>query len=102
MDAGPSEPARTVSELEGTPMYNIALVNMPLAKLNLPSPALTQLRAVAQETFGERVVDVEAELAALFAHGLVFHEGERYLSLVVPPPTSVAVPLGRLELAAAV
>jgi magnesium-protoporphyrin IX monomethyl ester (oxidative) cyclase len=40
-------------------MYKIALVNMPLGNLHLPSVALTQLRAVARKRFGERVsVDV--------------------------------------------
>jgi ribosomal peptide maturation radical SAM protein 1 len=46
-------------------------------------------------------VDVEAELAVLHERGLVFQENERILSLVIPPPTPVAVPLGRTELAAA-
>jgi hypothetical protein len=33
--------------------------------------------------------------------GLVFHEGERYLSLVVAPPEPFSVPLESLDLAAA-
>ena len=36
-------------------MYKIALVNMPLANLFMPSLALTQLQAVAKKTFGDRV-----------------------------------------------
>ncbi|MEM7583895.1 MAG: RiPP maturation radical SAM C-methyltransferase [Acidobacteriota bacterium] len=36
-------------------MYNISLVNMPFANLNLPSIALTQLRSVVEERFGDRV-----------------------------------------------
>jgi ribosomal peptide maturation radical SAM protein 1 len=38
-------------------------------------------------------VDVEAELAKLTELGLVFHEGERYQSLLVRPPSPVIVPL---------
>jgi magnesium-protoporphyrin IX monomethyl ester (oxidative) cyclase len=45
-------------------------------------------------------VDVEAELARLMKRGLVFHEGERYMSLVVPPPRPVSIPLARGGLAA--
>lgn len=47
-------------------------------------------------------VQVEAELARLRERGLVFHEGERFLSLVVPPAKPVSVPLEALELTAAV
>lgn len=47
-------------------------------------------------------VDVEAEVATLTQKGLIFHEGERYISLIVPPPRPFTVPVGRLELAAAV
>ncbi|MEM7586303.1 MAG: RiPP maturation radical SAM C-methyltransferase [Acidobacteriota bacterium] len=40
-------------------MYRIRLVNMPFASLNMPSIALTQLRSVAEERFGDQVsVDV--------------------------------------------
>jgi magnesium-protoporphyrin IX monomethyl ester (oxidative) cyclase len=46
-------------------------------------------------------IDVEAQVAALAARGLVFHEGERWMSLVVPPPTPFAIPLPRMETAAA-
>ncbi|HSU12931.1 RiPP maturation radical SAM C-methyltransferase [Longimicrobium sp.] len=57
-------------------MYRIALVNMPLANLAMPSLALTQLQAVVGKAFGERV---SAELHYLnqdFAlHvGLPFHD----------------------------
>jgi magnesium-protoporphyrin IX monomethyl ester (oxidative) cyclase len=45
-------------------------------------------------------VDVEAEMKGLMDRGLVFHEGERYMSLVVPPPRPVTVPLGSTEFAA--
>jgi ribosomal peptide maturation radical SAM protein 1 len=38
-------------------------------------------------------VDVEAETAALVERGLVFHEGERYMSLIVGPPTPAAQPV---------
>ena len=44
-------------------------------------------------------VDVEAEVALMRERGLVFHESERILSVVVPPPTPVQVPLARTELA---
>jgi len=75
-------PAATPVELstepiEGErPMYRIALVNMPLANLSMPSLALTQLQAVARKELGGRV---EAELHYLnqdFAlHvGLPFHD----------------------------
>ena len=43
-------------------------------------------------------VDVEAETAALMERGLVFHEGERYMSLIVTPPKTVAVPLARTRM----
>ena len=36
-------------------MYQITLINMPFASLNMPSIALTQLRSVAEEKFGEEV-----------------------------------------------
>jgi len=45
-------------------------------------------------------VEVEAELARLAERGLVFHEGERYMSLVVPPPRPISVPLARTDFAA--
>ncbi len=45
-------------------------------------------------------VQVETELAWLLEHGLVFHEGERYLSLVVPPAKPAGVPVEELELTA--
>jgi ribosomal peptide maturation radical SAM protein 1 len=46
-------------------------------------------------------VDVEAEVAGLMRQGLVFHEGERYLSLLVPPPRPITVPVTRTDFAAA-
>jgi hypothetical protein len=45
-------------------------------------------------------VRVEEELAWLRERGLVFHEGKRYLSLVVPPARPISVPVGELQLAA--
>ncbi|HYH82410.1 MAG TPA: RiPP maturation radical SAM C-methyltransferase, partial [Longimicrobium sp.] len=36
-------------------MYKIALVNMPLVNLIMPSLALTQLRSVTRQAFGDRV-----------------------------------------------
>ena len=40
-------------------MYKIALINMPFANLSLPSIALTQLKAIVDERFKERVsVDI--------------------------------------------
>ena len=36
-------------------MYEIALVNMPLANLSMPSLALTQLKAVVDKKHGDRV-----------------------------------------------
>jgi hypothetical protein len=36
-------------------MYRIALINMPFAKLPLPSIALTQLKAVVESQFKEQV-----------------------------------------------
>ncbi len=47
-------------------------------------------------------VEVEAELRGLLELGLVFHEGDRYMSLVVPPKTAFAVPLVPVESRAAV
>lgn len=46
-------------------------------------------------------VDVDAELAKLVERGLVFHEGERYMSLVVPPLRPISIPLDRTDFAAA-
>jgi hypothetical protein len=46
-------------------------------------------------------VDVHAEVARLLERGLVFHEGERYMSLVMPPARPVTVPVTRLDFAAA-
>jgi magnesium-protoporphyrin IX monomethyl ester (oxidative) cyclase len=61
-----------------------------------------KVAAIEKEVGGEGV-DVEAELARLRERGLIFHEGERYQSLVVPPPSrSIAVPLVRTDFAAAI
>jgi magnesium-protoporphyrin IX monomethyl ester (oxidative) cyclase len=38
-------------------------------------------------------VDVEAELVKVIERGLVFHEGERYLSLIVAPPRPISIPM---------
>ncbi len=48
-------------------------------------------------------VDVEAEVAGLMERGLVFHEGKRYMSLIMPPPRPLdaTVERGDLALAAA-
>jgi hypothetical protein len=46
-------------------------------------------------------VDVDAVLGRLMERGLVFHEGERYLSLVVPPVRPFAISLPRTDFAAA-
>ncbi|HSU13027.1 RiPP maturation radical SAM C-methyltransferase [Longimicrobium sp.] len=46
-------------------------------------------------------VDVEAEIAWLVERGLVFHEGERYMSLLVAPPRPITVPLENVILATA-
>ena len=58
-----------------------------------------KLAALEKELDG---VEVAAELDGLLELGLVFHEGERYMSLVVSPRVSFAVPLGADTLAAAV
>lgn len=42
-------------------------------------------------------VDVHAVLGRLLELGLVFHEGKRYLSLVVPPVRPFAIPLPRAD-----
>ena len=36
-------------------MYKIALINMPFADLQLPSIALTQLKAVVEQRFKDQV-----------------------------------------------
>lgn len=58
-------------------MYKIALINMPFAALHLPSLALTQLKAVVDEKFGDRVsVDVlylNHEYARHLGFGLYSH-----------------------------
>jgi ribosomal peptide maturation radical SAM protein 1 len=46
-------------------------------------------------------VDVDAEIAGLVEKGLLFHEGERYMSLIVPPSRPIAIPLPRTDFAAA-
>jgi hypothetical protein len=46
-------------------------------------------------------MDVDAVLGRLLERGLVFHEGERYLSLIVPPVQPLAIRLPREDLAAA-
>ena len=46
-------------------------------------------------------VDVDAEIAGLMARGLLFHENERYMSLLVPPPRPISIPVARTEFAAA-
>lgn len=45
-------------------------------------------------------VDVDAEIAGLMELGLVFHEGERYMSLIVPPARPFAIPLTRTDFVA--
>lgn len=53
-------------------MYKIALVNMPFANLSLPSIALTQLKAIVEERFKDRVsVDIH----------YLNHDFARYLGL---------------------
>ncbi|HEX6040883.1 RiPP maturation radical SAM C-methyltransferase [Longimicrobium sp.] len=46
-------------------------------------------------------VEVEAEVKRLMERGLIFHEGERYMSLIVPPPKPITVPVNATELALA-
>ncbi|HET7462505.1 MAG TPA: RiPP maturation radical SAM C-methyltransferase [Longimicrobium sp.] len=54
--------------------------------------------AVAAEVPG---VNVQAEIGALLERGLLFHEGERYMSLVIPPARPISIPLARTDFAAA-
>ena len=54
--------------------------------------------AVVKECPG---ADVEAELEWLTARGLVFHENERYMSLILAPPPPVGIPLERADFAVA-
>jgi ribosomal peptide maturation radical SAM protein 1 len=51
-------------------MYKIALVNMPLSNLSAPTLALTQLRAVAHERFGDALSMDIHYLSHDFAHYL--------------------------------
>jgi ribosomal peptide maturation radical SAM protein 1 len=53
---------------------------------------------VARELPG---IDVEAEIAALMQRGLIFHEGERYMSLIMPPRRPVSVPVDTTQFAMA-
>lgn len=46
-------------------------------------------------------VDVEAQVKTLMERGLVFHEGERYMSLIMPPARPITVPLDTTEFALA-
>jgi ribosomal peptide maturation radical SAM protein 1 len=52
---------------------------------------------VARELPG---VDVDAEVAGLMERGLLFHENERYMSLIIPPPRPVSIPVHDAELMA--
>jgi hypothetical protein len=45
-------------------------------------------------------VDVDAEIAELMERGLIFHEGERCMRLIVPPARPFAIPLTRTDFAA--
>jgi ribosomal peptide maturation radical SAM protein 1 len=45
-------------------------------------------------------VDVDGEIARLLERGLIFHEGGRYMSLIVPPARPIAIPLSRTDFAA--
>lgn len=45
-------------------------------------------------------VDVDAEIAGLVERGLIFHENERYMSLVMPPARPFTVPITRTDFAA--
>lgn len=51
---------------------------------------------VAKELPG---VNVEAEAAALYKLGIIFHEGERYMSLLIPPVRPIGLPLPRTDFA---
>ncbi|HSS52145.1 MAG TPA: RiPP maturation radical SAM C-methyltransferase, partial [Thermoanaerobaculia bacterium] len=57
-------------------MYKISLINMPFASLSLPSIALTQLKAVTEQRFGEEVRVRILYLNLEFAHylGLDLHD----------------------------
>jgi len=71
----------------------------PDARLVLDALATARkLANVAKELPG---VDVPGEVARLLERGIIFHEGERYMSLVMPPPRLLTVPVTRLDLAAA-
>jgi len=56
-------------------MYKISLINMPFASLSLPSIALTQLKAVTEQRFGDEVRVRILYLNLEFAHylGLDLH-----------------------------
>ena len=66
-----------------------------LAALSVPR----KLAAIEKEAPG---ADVPAELEDLLDRGLVFHEGERYLSLLVAPPRPFAIALPTTDFAVAV
>jgi magnesium-protoporphyrin IX monomethyl ester (oxidative) cyclase len=46
-------------------------------------------------------VDVDGAAARLLERALIFHEGERYMSLIVPPPRPITVPLETADFTAA-
>ena len=65
--------------------YQISLINMPFANLNLPSIALTQLRSVVEAQYGDRVrvrvLYLNQELANYFGLDLYKQlSGELYSS----------------------
>src|SRR5215212_6574916 len=51
-------------------MYRIALINMPFAAINMPSLALTQLKAVVETTFRDEVSVEIIYINQEFAHYL--------------------------------
>jgi magnesium-protoporphyrin IX monomethyl ester (oxidative) cyclase len=57
-----------------------------------------KVQALQKEVPG---VDIQSELARLMERGLVFHEGERYMSLIVAPPCPLAITIGDAALATA-
>ncbi|HYH79785.1 MAG TPA: RiPP maturation radical SAM C-methyltransferase, partial [Longimicrobium sp.] len=46
-------------------------------------------------------VDVDAEIAGLATRGLIFHEGERWMSLIVPPVRPISMPVALPDFAEA-
>jgi ribosomal peptide maturation radical SAM protein 1 len=103
---GPARPELRLDSRAGAPFVYDSRSGTPLEH-RLTDAARRVLLALATPKTApslEKEVEganVEAELAWLMERGLVFHEGKRYMSLLVPPPRPLSEGVGTPELTAA-